>query len=130
MRHAQALLRVAGDSPLPLRALACFASVVRAVPGPFRGRRGRCASARVEEANGRADTGAMRGHMLALTAFLMRSQATRQPPSKSRASACALLQAGYGARGRYLMLLLAARIASIGEDAQALRDMLDADARR
>jgi LuxR family maltose regulon positive regulatory protein len=35
-----------------------------------------------------------------------------------------LLGPGYGAWGRYLMLLLVLRIASIGEDAQALRETL------
>ena len=124
LRHAQALLRVAGDSSLSIRALAIISQAWCAL---FEGRIADAAllHARArEDANWTGHTGAIIGHMLALSSFLEATQGRVQAAVETARERMRLLGPGYGAWGRYLMLLLVLRIASIGEDAQALRETL------
>jgi LuxR family maltose regulon positive regulatory protein len=124
LRHAQALLRVAGDSSLSIRALAIVSQAWCAL---FEGRIADAAvlHARArEDANWTGHTGAVIGHMLALSSFLEATQGRVQSAVETARERMRLLGSGYGAWGRYLMLLLVLRIASIGEDAQALRETL------
>jgi len=124
LRHAQALLRVAGDSSLSLRALAIVSQAWCAL---FQGRVRDAVQLRDrarEDANWTGHTGAIIGHMLALSAFLEVVQGRIQGAVDIARERLRVLGPGYGAWGRYLMLLLVLRIASIGEDAQALRDTL------
>jgi LuxR family maltose regulon positive regulatory protein len=62
--------------------------------------------------------------MLALGSFLEATQGRVEAAVETARERMRLLAPGYGARGRYVMLLLVLRIASIGEDARALRETL------
>ncbi|MFO1303274.1 MAG: LuxR C-terminal-related transcriptional regulator [Burkholderiales bacterium] len=124
LRHAQALLQVAGDSSLSIRALAIVSQAWCAL---FQGRVGDAAQlldrAR-EDANWTGHAGAVVGHTMALSSFLEAVKGNVAKAIEIARERLCRLGPGYGSWGRYLMLLLVARIASIGEDAQALREAL------
>ena len=124
LRHAQALLRVAGDSSLSIRALAIVSQAWCAL---FQGRLGDAAQLRDrarEDANWTGHAGAIIGHILALSSFLEAVQGNAEAGVATARERLRLLGSGYGAWGRHLGLLLVLRIASIGEDAQALRETI------
>jgi LuxR family maltose regulon positive regulatory protein len=121
MRHAEQLLRVAGDRPTPLRALATLVQAWN----PFW--RGDIAEAVRLREIARADaewtgaSAAVQGHLLTLTAL---GHAVRGDHATAISIATARVrnhQAGYGSYGRYVVLQAAARIATICGDAAALR---------
>lgn len=124
LRHAQALLRVAGDDSLSIRALAIVAQAWCAL---FQGHIGEAVQLR-DRARADADwtghTGAIIGHVLALTSFLEAVQGNVPAAVATARERLRVLGPGYGVWGRYLMLLLVLRIASIGEDATALRETI------
>lgn len=124
LRHARALLRVAGDSSLSIRALAIVSQAWCAL---FEGRVRDAVQLRdraSEDANWTGHTGAIIGHVLALSSFLEAVQGNVAAAVEISRERLRRLGPGYGAWGRYLMLLLVLRIASIGEDARALRETL------
>lgn len=124
LRHAHALLRVAGDDSLSIRALAIVAQAWCAL---FQGRIGEAVLLRDrarEDAEWTGHTGAIIGHMLALSSFLEAVQGNVPAGIATARERLRLLGPGYGLWGRYLMLLLVLRIASIGEDAKALRETI------
>jgi LuxR family maltose regulon positive regulatory protein len=124
LRHAQALLHVAGDDSLSIRALAIVSQAWCAL---FQGLIGEAVLLRDrarEDANWTGHSGAIIGHMLALTSFLEAVQGDVQAGVATARERLRLLGPGYGPWGRYLMLLLVLRIASIGEDATALRETM------
>lgn len=122
LRHADALLRVAGDSSLSIRALAIASQAWCAL---FQGRIDDAVELRDrarEDANWTGHTGAIIGHMLALSSFLEAVRGNGEAAVATARERLRVLGPGYGAWGRHLMLLLVLRIASIVEDAEALRE--------
>jgi LuxR family maltose regulon positive regulatory protein len=124
LRHADALLRAAGDASLTIRTIAFL---TRAWCALFQGRIADAVQLRdraSEDAKWTGHTGAIIGHMLALSAFLDAVRGDVASALESTRERERILGVGYGTWGRYAMKLLRLRIASIGEDAAALRDTI------
>ena len=123
-RHAELLLRVAGDDPTPLRGIALLCQGWTALW------EGRLRDARDFEDRASADaqwtghTAAVRGHLLALGAFrraLLGESADALELARRRVLE---LQGGYRAWGRYVLWFFAGRVAAICNDAADLREAL------
>ena len=124
MRHAQALLRVAGDEPTPLRAVGLLAQAWCAL---WQGRFPQARALReraVEHGQWAGDTAAVRSHLLTLTAFLHAVAGDATAAVEAAHARVRALRASYDAPGRYILFMIAARIASIVEDVQALHRVL------
>jgi LuxR family maltose regulon positive regulatory protein len=122
-RHAAALLRVAGDEPTPLRALALFSQAWCAL---WHGRLDDARELRErarEDAEWSGNAPVLRGHLLALTAVL---QALAGDCAGAMEAAWARVRAldGDSEWTSYVLLLFAARIASTCSDADALRTLV------
>ena len=124
-RHAEALLRVAGDEPTPLRALGLLSQAWCAF---WQGRFAQARALReraIEHGQWAGDTSAVRSHLLTLTAFLHAIGGDAAAAVDVAHARVRALQASYDARGHYVLFMIAARIASIAEDTKALRGVLD-----
>jgi LuxR family maltose regulon positive regulatory protein len=122
-RHAAALLRVAGDDPTPLRALALFSQAWCAM---WEGRLPAAYALRErarDDARWCGDPNVLRGHFLALTATL-EAVAGRPDAAMEAAFARVRLLGGDLPWPRYIVLLFAGRIASTCSHLQALRDIV------
>jgi LuxR family transcriptional regulator, maltose regulon positive regulatory protein len=123
-RHAELLLRAAGDEPTPLRSLGMLAQAWCAL---WRGELDEAARLREraqQEASWTGNTGAVRSHMLTLTAF-----AAAIDGDTPAALAAALTRVreqlpGPGAWSRYLLGIFGARVAGVCRDLPVLREML------
>ncbi|HEX4884592.1 MAG TPA: transcriptional regulator, partial [Casimicrobiaceae bacterium] len=123
-RHAELLLRVAGDEPTPLRGIALLCQGWGALWS------GRLDEARELEERARADaewtgqTAAVRGHLLALGAFrraILGASAEAVALARERVGA---LQGGYREWGRYVLWFFAGRVAAICGDVAVLSEAL------
>jgi LuxR family maltose regulon positive regulatory protein len=125
IRHGEALLRVAGDEPTPLRALGLLLQAWSALW------QGRFADARalrdraVERGQWAGDTAAVRSHLMTLTAFLHVIDGDTAAAIDTAHARVRAFEASYDERGRYALFMIAARIASACGDAQALRAVFD-----
>lgn len=125
LRHAKALLRVAADAPTPLRALGLLSQAWCAF---WQGRFAEARSLReraVEHGQWAGDTSAVRSHLITLTAFMHAIGGDGAAAIDAARARVRALQASYDERGRYVLHMITARIASICEDAPALRGVLD-----
>ena len=124
MRHANALLRVAGESSMSLRALAILAQGWCAA---FKGRIEQARTLRErarEDAAWTGNTGAVRGHLLALTALLDALEGNAPAAIEAARARARELQSGFASWGRFTLLMFTARIAAVCDDASALRETL------
>ncbi len=124
LRHAGLLERLARDEPSTLRALALL---VRAWDALWRGE---FDAARTFAERARDDmawagpTGAVRGHLLALTALREAALGHADAALDAASLRARELGARYGDWGRWLFLLFVARTAAVGTDAAALAEAL------
>jgi LuxR family maltose regulon positive regulatory protein len=125
IRHGEALLRVAGDTPTPLQALGLLLQAWSALW------QGRFADARalreraVEHGQWAGETAAVRSHLITLTAFLNVIDGDTKAAVDAALARVRAFEASYDERGRYALFVVAARIASSCGDARALRGVLD-----
>jgi LuxR family maltose regulon positive regulatory protein len=125
MRHAEALLRVAGDEPTPLRSVGLLLQGWCAL---WQGRFETARSLRdraVEHGQWAGETLAVRSHLLTLTAFLHAIAGDTTTVIDIAHARVRALQASYDARGHYVLFMFTVRLTSICEDTQALRNVLD-----
>jgi LuxR family transcriptional regulator, maltose regulon positive regulatory protein len=124
LRHARLLLRLAGDEPTAMRALALLLQAWDAFwCGRFEDSRMLAERAR-EDSEWCGRTGAVHGHFLALTALreaALGNTAVAMDAAETRARD---LGRGYSAWGRWLFVLFICRTASTCNDAAILRDAL------
>jgi LuxR family maltose regulon positive regulatory protein len=124
LRHAGLLLRLAGDEPTTLRALALLVQAWDAFW------RGRLEEARVLAERAREDaawsgrTGAVQGHLLALTALREAALGNGAAALDAAETRSRELGARHSEWGRWLLLLFIARTAAVCDDVGALRDAL------
>jgi LuxR family transcriptional regulator, maltose regulon positive regulatory protein len=121
-RHAELLLRVAGEGPTPLRAMGML---VRAWCALWQGRLDEAAGLREladEDARWSGSTGALRGHELALAAFGHALAGDGERAMGAALTRVRELQPGYGAWGRYVLWLFATRVAALTGQLPALRE--------
>jgi LuxR family transcriptional regulator, maltose regulon positive regulatory protein len=125
MRHSKALLRVAGDQPMALRALGLLTQAWCAM---FQGHFAE-ARALIERAIAHGQwagaTSAVRGHLLALNSFMHAIAGDAQAALEVAHERVRTLRPSYDERGLYVLYMVAARIAVICDDAHALRAVLD-----
>jgi LuxR family maltose regulon positive regulatory protein len=123
LRHADALLRAAGDSSLTIRVIAILTLAWCAL---FQGRIADAVALRDRakaDAEWSGHTGAIVGHMLLLSAFL---DVIRGDVDAALAAALErerVLGVGYSSWGRVTFKMLRLRIASVGENAEALHEI-------
>jgi LuxR family transcriptional regulator, maltose regulon positive regulatory protein len=125
MRHAKALLRVAGDQPMALRALGLLTQAWCAMfQGHFAEARSLIERA-VAHGQWAGATSAVRGHLLALTSFMHAIAGDAKAALEVAHERVRALRPSYDDRGLYVLYMVAARIAVICDDAHALRGVLD-----
>ena len=118
-RHAELLLKVAGDTPTPLRALGLLSLAWCALG------RGEIAGADALVERGRADaawsgaTGAVRAHLLALTAVMAAIRGDEAAATAAAAARFRTFAASASGWHRYLLAIFSARVvvACAGRDA-------------
>jgi LuxR family maltose regulon positive regulatory protein len=122
-RHAALLLKVSGQEPTPLRALALFSQAWCALwDGRFADARALRQRAR-DDATWSGDPPVLRGHYLALTAALDALAGNAAGAVDAARERIRALDRDTG-RTTYVLTLYAARIASTCSDLAALREML------
>ena len=123
-RHADALLRAAGEATMPLRAIAYLVQAwCVAAEGRFGEAHELCERAR-EEAEWTGNTAAIMGHMYLVKAVLHVVEGDAAAAVESAQARVRALQGGYGISGQFNLTMLAARMAASGEDVAALRALL------
>jgi len=125
-RHAMLMLRVAGDAPTPLRALGLLSQAWCALWQGRLDEARRLADTARDDAHWSGQTGAVRGHLLAVTAVLEAVSGNARAAIDAAQARVAALQAGANDWRRYVLSLFAARIAATCNDLPALRDALRA----
>jgi LuxR family maltose regulon positive regulatory protein len=124
-RHAELLLRISGDAPIPLRAigteLQAWCALWRGQPGEAR----RLMESASDDAHWSGQTSAVRAHLMSLSAVLAvvagdRVAAVAAAESRRRAFIRA------DPWQRYLMSLFVARMAACGDHLEALHQVLPA----
>jgi LuxR family transcriptional regulator, maltose regulon positive regulatory protein len=125
LRHAKLLLRAAGDEPTPLRPLGMLAQAWCAL---WRGELDQAARLREraqQEASWTGNTGAVRSHMLALTAFAAAIDGNSQAALAAALTRVREQLPGPGPWSRYLLGVFGARVAAACRDVAVLREMLE-----
>jgi LuxR family maltose regulon positive regulatory protein len=124
LRHAALLERLSGDEPSTLRALALLVRGWDALwGGDFDAARAYAERAR-DDMDWAGPTGAVRGHLLALTALREAALGRAEVALDAAGTRARELGARYGDWGRWLFLLFVARTAGAGTDAAALGESL------
>ncbi|NJD89284.1 MAG: transcriptional regulator [Betaproteobacteria bacterium] len=125
LRHAELMLREAGDEPTVLRPIALLAQGWCAA---WRGDLAQAARLREQardEAAWSGETGAVRAHLLTLAALTHAMAGETQPALAAAAERLRQRLPNSGAWGRYLIGTFAARVAAACADLPALREALD-----
>ncbi len=124
LRHAALLVRLSRDEPTTLRALALLVQAWDALwRGEFDEARALAERAR-EDAAWSGRTGAVHGHLLALTALREAALGHRAAALDAAETRARELGARYSAWGRWHFALFVARVAALSDDVGALRDAL------
>jgi len=123
-RHAELMLRAAGDAPNPLRPLGLLAQAWGALwRGDLAESRELRERAR-EEADWSGNTGAVRNHMLTLTAFSEAASGDFQRAIEAALTRVRTMQFGRREWSRYQLGVFGARIAAACNDPALVREML------
>lgn len=124
MRHAELLLRAAGDEPTPLRSLGLLAQAWCALWRGELEEAARIGERARREANWTGNTGAVRSHMLTLQAFTAAIDGDTEAALAAATTRVREQLPGPGAWSLYLLGLFGARVAGVCRDVAALREML------
>lgn len=123
-RHAEALLRVAGDDPTPLRSVGLL---LQAWCAMWQGRFPQARALReraVEYGQWAGDTAAVRSHLLALTAFMHAIAGEGGAAIDVARARIRALEQSYDERGRTMLYIILARVAAVSDELDELRRVL------
>jgi LuxR family transcriptional regulator, maltose regulon positive regulatory protein len=124
LRHAALLVRLSGDEPSTLRALAFLVQAWDALWRGCLAEAGELADRARQDDAWAGPTGAVRGHLLALTALREAAMGRETLALEAARTRLHELGARHSEWGRWLLLLLVARTAAACGDAGALDDAL------